>query len=307
MQKPLALTIAVCLGLTGCGVFQKSPTWDKVTKVRPGETTRDPDPSAAYAAKLHRALAESGVQHKVVTYQYRYLTNLREEAVGTRTAVIYRDNTNSKYPWWLKDDRLGRPVWLPNGELNKQIGFYIRREAEVLEQKNYSGGGGGKTTIAFARPTVTPRHSLFAEHGSAVTKIVPVKKAPEPVVRQVIVKAPAAKPQPARRVVAKTPAASEPVAPEKAITKIHFSSKPPESEHIAATELLPPPPIASRSPAPWTSPTELTAEHHSKEIAPADERLEKLFREKNGTKYEPTSTVDRRKMQRLKQTEAARE
>src|SRR5687767_8741754 len=116
MQKPLVLSIAACLGFAGCHVFQKSEKWELATRVRPGETKRDADPSDAYANKLHAALASHGVEHKVVVYQYRYTTRLREEAVGTRTAVIYRDDTKPSHPWWLKDDRLNTPVWLPNGE-----------------------------------------------------------------------------------------------------------------------------------------------------------------------------------------------
>ena len=348
MQKPLALFVAVCLGLTGCQVFQKSQTWEKVVRVRPGETTKDPDPSTAYAAKLHRALADHGVEHKVVTYQYRYLTHLREEAVGTRTAVIYRDATNSKYPWWLKDDRLGRPVWLPNGELNKQIAFYIRREAEVLDQKNYSGGGASnKAVLAAAHPAAAPRRTLIVERRSAVSRIIPVQKAPELVARPVIAKAPAIKPVPAKEPVAtkaiakapavkpsptkeptprqaiakapvvkppepkapiaKAPAASEPVAPEKAITKIHFRATAPAPDRTPANEILPPPPIASHSPAPWAAPTELAPGKKSREIAPVNERLKDLFREKNGTPYDMTSPGDRRKMEKLRRSAAASE
>ena len=343
MQKPLALSIAVCLGLTGCQVFQKSRTWDKISKVHPGETTRDPDPSNAYAAKLHRALAGSGIEHKVVTYQFRYLTHLREEAVGTRTAVVYRDATNSKYPWWLKDDRLSRPFWLPNGELNKQISFYIRRTAEVLEHKDYSGGGAsGKATLAVARPAVAPQHPPIFQHRSVALRVTPAPNAPASAARPLVAKktivktvvskkpmverAPATKLHPAKtpvakRIVAKPPVvkspnvkpvaktapASDPVAPQKPVAAIRFRSSVPAPDRIPSSEILPPPPIASHSPAPWNTPTELSPHQRPKGIVHVDERLEKLFRQVTGTDYNPASPADRRRMEKLRKTAAAQE
>ena len=326
MQKPLALSIAVCLGLTGCQVFKKSEAWDKVSKVRPEETRKDPDPSAAYAAKLHHALAGSRIEHKVVTYQFRYLTHLREEAVGTRTAVVYRDTTNSKYPWWLKDDRLSRPFWLPNGDLGKQVAFYIRSAAEVLEHKDYSGRGtDGKTALAAAHPAFAPQHPTFSQHRSVAAKVTPAPKAlvskpiphKEPVAQRTMAKTPAfqshaAKKPVATRVVAKAPAAKPPeingaIAPEKHAATIRFRSSVPAPKRIAASENLPPPPIAAHSSAPWAAPTELAGHQQPKEIVPVDEHLEKRFREETGTDYNPASPADRRKMLKLKRAAAAQD
>ncbi len=168
MLKSPALSLALCLGLAGCHVFERSAAWTQASRVRPGETSRDPDPSSAYAAKLHQAFAERGMEHKVVLYQYRYTTRRHEEAIGTRTAVIYRDSATPRHPWWLKDDRLITPFWLPNGSLDKQLSFYLRRPAEVLEQTDYPArSGDGKATVALARP-------------GPVTRIVPVRPAPTP-------------------------------------------------------------------------------------------------------------------------------
>ena len=50
------------------------------------------DPSSSYAEKLHRVLLEQGVEHFVVTYQFHYYSNHTTKRVGTRTAVVYRDN-----------------------------------------------------------------------------------------------------------------------------------------------------------------------------------------------------------------------
>ncbi len=149
MQRPLVLTIAaMCFGLTSCQVFEKSEIWDAVTHVTPGDAIRDPDPSAAYSVKLHRVLLEQGVEHFVVTYQFHYFTHQRDEAVDTRTAVVYRDPVSSAYPWWLKDERSATPVWLANGDLAAQISFYIRRPAQVIDQKHFAAGAkSGKATL----------------------------------------------------------------------------------------------------------------------------------------------------------------
>ncbi len=319
MQKPLALTIAVCLGFAGCQVFEKSETWDQAMKVRPGETTRDPDPSNAYASKLHAAFAERGVEHKVVVYQYRYTTRLREEAVGTRTAVIYRDDSNPRYPWWLKDDRSMRPVWLPNGELDKQISFYIRRKAEVIEQKPYPAqSGSGKTSIAFARPAPVLRIAAQPQPAAPVAKTAPAKKAPAPVV----VRKPAPVPQvakapevrkPVPTVVAAKPPTIKKTAPQTVIPKIkpvkHTASAAPffAPQPAPKAEAAPLEPIASRSSAPWSPPAILDTKEQSDLTAPRDIHLEKLFRAKHGTDYNRFSPTDRRKMQQLQNAVAGAE
>ena len=121
---------------------------------RPGDSFREPDPSSSYAEKLHRVLLDEGVEHIVVTYQYHYYTHQYEEALGTRTAVVYRDDADSRYPWWLKDERTANPIWLPNGDLDKQLSFYCHRKAEVIEKTVYParGSGSGKRSLAIARP-----------------------------------------------------------------------------------------------------------------------------------------------------------
>jgi hypothetical protein len=346
MQKPLALSIIACLGLAGCHVFEKSETWDQAVRVRPGETARDPDPSNAYAAKLHAAFAERGIEHKVVVYQYRYTTRLREEAVGTRTAVIYRDNSNGGHPWWLKDDRLNKPVWLPNGELSKQVSFYLRRKAEVIEQKEYPGqAGSAKSTVAFARPAPKLRPIAKPEPQAAVAKITPVKKAAAPIARKptpaparVTVKAPvvwkpvpksvAVKPIEKPRAAKPVPkmAAVKPVVKKSVIKVAPAQIKPvvqpapspvvqaaPSSPIIftpaprpVEPESAPPEPIASRG-ASWSAPVTLDPSEQPALTAPRDRHLEKLFRAKHGTDYNRFSPADRRKMQHLQSGVASSE
>jgi hypothetical protein len=327
MQKPLVFSIAVCLGLTGCQLFEKSDTWEQATRVRPGETAKDPDPSNAYAAKLHHAFAEHGIEHKVVTYQYRYTTHLREEAVGTRTAVVYRDNSDPKYPWWVKDDRLNTPVWLPNGTLDKQISFYLRRPAEVIEQKEYPAQGGvSKTVVAFAKPKAPAPRPLFAEKPVVIAKITPIKKAPAPApepqpVEKKVVLAPA--PKPVEKKVEPAPAPEKPIAKKapayesivqrvaalpKLVIKPFFQAPDPAPPVVAETESLSPPSSPAPHPAvSWTPPATLDPVEQAKDPAPRDAGLEKLFRTRHGTPYDPTSSLDRRKMEQLKHTVASRD
>ncbi len=347
MQKPLALSIAFCLGLTGCHVFEKSETWNQVVKVRPGETTLDPDPSHEYAAKLHAGLMERGIAHKVVVYQYHYTTRHHEEAVGTRTAVVYRDDSSGIYPWWLKDDRLNNPFWLPNGDLDKQISFYIRRKAEVIEAKEYpAGGGSGKSALAFAKPVPALRPIVRPAPQVAVTRITPPKKAPAPVIVQkpapapaivkapVVIKAPEVKApvvvkahEPVTApVVAKAPEATrtgtaikapQPKKPESdesvaqtLVTKIKLAAAVLIPQHTPEPDSAPPAPIASRGNTGnsfWSPPSVLDPQEQSSITAPRDAHLEKLFRAKHGCEYNRFSPTDRRKMQQLQHEFASRE
>ena len=222
MQKLLPLSVALCLSLAGCQVFEKSKTWDTVTSVRPGDSFRQADPSAYYAEKLHQVLLKEGVEHCVVTYQYHYYTHRYEEAVGRRTAIVYRDDADGQHPWWLKDDRTATPFWLPDSNLDEQLSFYCRRKAEVLEKKHYPAHGSGKEVVA-------PRRT--------------------------------------------------------AQNKVQFRT----------------------SIALWVSPASNGPARQASHPVPRDERLEKLFRARNGSSYDPTSAIDRRKMEQLKRGLPAKE
>ena len=131
MSKSLTLSIAACVALTGCQIVHQSPTWKKVVSTRI-TLPREGDTSKIYAEGLHRELLAAGIEHKVVTYEYTYRANLRSEATGERTVVIYRDDVNPKYPWWVKDERRGRPLWLPNGSVEEQLEFYAGRDVEIV-------------------------------------------------------------------------------------------------------------------------------------------------------------------------------
>ena len=174
MKKTYSLVLAVTFTLAACEGSKQKTTWQKVTETRPDKVAAA-DPGEAYTAKLHKLLTADKVEHKVVTYQYRYQTRMREEAVGTHQAVIYKDNSDPANPWWLMDERLGKPVWLPGQDVNKQVAFYLRRNAQVVEQKEFTGGEPASGEITMIAKNTAPTVPA-GEPG--VTRIARVKKAP---------------------------------------------------------------------------------------------------------------------------------
>jgi len=167
MQKSTCLSLAACFAFAGCGVFHSSETWSTVRAVRV-DTRGESDPSAAYAARLSERLTAGNIEHQVVTYQFRYRTRSNEEAIATRTAVVYRDDVNSRYPWWLMDDRLSQPFWLPSGDLAHQISFYIRTPVELVESVTGTRDSSGKTMSKAAREDVEVANIPAMKRGSAV-------------------------------------------------------------------------------------------------------------------------------------------
>ena len=162
MKKLPSIALAACLGLTGCQVFHTSRIWSKVvhSDIEASETG---DVSKSYAEALHRELAAGGIEHKVVTYQYHYRSRLREDATAQRSAVIYRDDSNPTYPWWLMDESHGRPTWLPNGEVAAQLRFYIHRDAEIVDTK--------ATPANTGRRIITRHHKHSVHTGRALPRV----------------------------------------------------------------------------------------------------------------------------------------
>jgi len=293
MPKPLALTIAVCLVLAGCQVFEKSETWETVMRVRPGDSIREPDPSASYADKLHQVLLDQGVEHIVVTYQFHYYSNHYDEALGTRTAVVYRDHADENFPWWLKDDRLASPFWLPNGDLDKQISFYAHRPVEILEKKVYPAhGANGKAAVTLFRRPVAHLRAATLQEPAPVSHIAHVKPA----------QVSPAKPVVAPRTAAEKPIAATPATRTAPVTRIQ--QPPPVAAFKPGPADAPPPPTSATPPlkSSWSAPTVIDPAAQASDPAPRDEHLEKLFRIRNGTDYDRSSTMDRRKMEQLKQS-----
>ena len=164
MQKIASLLVGACVILTGCS--QPSSPWRTARAVRV-DTRDSDDPSAAYAEHLSGVLKTAHVEHKIVTYEYRYRTALREEAIGTRTAVIYRDDKNPNNPWWLMDESLSKPVWLPGEDENRQVSFYMQKPATVVSTTTI-GGEDGKRVIAAP--------DAFASPERMVARLEPVRK-----------------------------------------------------------------------------------------------------------------------------------
>ena len=245
MKNHCSLTLATCLALAACTGSKQKTTWQKVRETKPDKLVATADPSETYTNKLHRMLTENKVEHKVVTYQYRYQTRMRDEAVGTQTAVLYKDNSDPRNPWWLVDSRTGKPVWLPGEDVNKQVAFYMGRKAEVLEQQSFNGGEPGVAS------TMVAKHTPVVPAGEpAVTRIAKIKTAPatETAVAQA---APRAEPAPFIRPARFGPAT-----------------------HGVTIPFTPP--------------------------APAESQYDEQFRRAHGTDYDPSSPIDRRKMETLK-------
>ena len=156
MSKTLPFALCACLLLTGCQMFRTSPLWNKVVHTRL-VLPRLGGGSERYAEGLHREFKAERLPHRVVTYRYR--SRLRDDTTAERTAVIYRDDSNPKYPWWLKDQTSNRPVWLPNGSTEQQLHFYLGRSVEIVD----AGRGMGGEDKQIVRPKMRHRHAEFIE------------------------------------------------------------------------------------------------------------------------------------------------
>ncbi|MEQ1858422.1 MAG: hypothetical protein ABMA13_00640 [Chthoniobacteraceae bacterium] len=151
MRRSLLLSLTAGLVLAGCGALRPSATWSLVRAARV-ETRDAADPSAAFAVQLGAVLKSAGVEHKVVTYEFSHRTRRGEEVTATRTAVVYRDGACARSPWWLMDERLRAPAWLPGEDLGRQLSFYARRRATVLSVAGGSSRDNGGTRLAQLQP-----------------------------------------------------------------------------------------------------------------------------------------------------------
>lgn len=158
MRLALPTLLTACLLAAGCGGLRTSPAWEKVISTR--VDTRDAaDPSAAYAEQISGVLKSANVEHKVITYEFHYRTKLHEDAIETRTSVLYRDPGSSRNAWWLADEQARDPVWVPGSDLDRQLEFYLHRPATVLSVDGHPAGGEAKRQLAQAE---SDRPSFFA-------------------------------------------------------------------------------------------------------------------------------------------------
>ena len=131
MQKLNALTAGIALLVAGCQPTQNSQTWEAV-KAAPHIGPGIPNRSTVYARQLHTTLQRAGVEHKVVTFRFRYPGIQKIDRTGQDVAVIYKDAGSPAQPWWLMSECLWSPVWLPAGPVRRQVDFYLRRPSAIV-------------------------------------------------------------------------------------------------------------------------------------------------------------------------------
>lgn len=161
MRLTLLLSLLACLALAGCGGLRRSPAWEVVLSAR-----IDSHGDADYAEQLSGVLRDAGIEHKVVTYEFRYRTRLRDEAIETRTSLLYRDSGSTRHPWWLVDAHTNNPVWLPGENLDRQLEFHLHRPATVVSVDGVPASSEGK------RHTAEPQ----ADQPSLLARLWPVRK-----------------------------------------------------------------------------------------------------------------------------------
>ena len=136
MQKLAIVSAATTLLFTGCETPRQSRTWETVKAVRhAGPFVKEP--AATYAGELHKTLQNARIDHKVVTFTFRYRSRILLNREGEETAVIYRDPSTPALPWWLMSERLSSPVWLPTQPVPSQVAFYLRRPATVVKVEDF--------------------------------------------------------------------------------------------------------------------------------------------------------------------------
>jgi hypothetical protein len=178
MHKLTILTAGMAMLATGCQFTAPSPTWELVRKAPhtgPGASER----GRTYAEELHKLLQKAGVEHKVVTFTFRYPTSLMIDAPAEDVAVIYKDAASPGHPWWLATDCLWRPIWLPTQSVARQIDFYLARPTQIVSVAEYPAGAPAKSKVRKSRAgsRMTADDAGSKKAGGAA------EKAPEPVLQ----------------------------------------------------------------------------------------------------------------------------
>jgi len=136
MVKTVAFCFVVVVA-SGCSGVKKGAVWNRVVNA-PRATSGEGDRSSIYARGLHSELEKARIPHKVVTYQYPFSSKLYGTGTAERTSVIYRDDRSAAHPWWLMDEQLSRPLWLPTVEVGRQVSFFLRRPATIVSLREYA-------------------------------------------------------------------------------------------------------------------------------------------------------------------------
>ena len=201
MKTTFALASGIALLLVGCHAT-KSDVWQKVIST-PHSTGDAEGKSRAYAAELHTTLLRAGIAHKVVTFQFRYSSKYTISGSAERTAIIYSDPAETKHPYWVMDDHLTSPVWLPEESVERQVSFYLRRPATIVSVSDFPAND-GKSVVPVEKPThrktalsrIQPAAPAQPKAESHHAKIVKLEK-PHTEPQTTIVPAPEKKPAPA--------------------------------------------------------------------------------------------------------------
>lgn len=156
MKIPLSIALAASLVLCGCSVFHRSPTWDSVVASR-SHYSGSVDAKDSYLNRLHQVLQSAGVEHKLVTYSIHIHNVYGEEGIQTATAILYRDETTPRNPWWVMDEYHHVPVWLPSWALDAQLEFFVKAPVDVISVKEFSGSA---PQPAVARVKRTPPQTI---------------------------------------------------------------------------------------------------------------------------------------------------
>jgi hypothetical protein len=233
MKASLSLLLAAALAVSGCSAFQRSPVWESVVNSRAQYTGAEAtDAKDGYLNHLHQILRAAGVAHKLVTYEFTFHDPYREVGVQTASAILYRDETTPRNPWWIMDEYHHVPVWLPNWDVRGQLEFFTQRPVQVISVKDYAGSG------------------------EALSRDAKVERPP-------------------RRMAAHT-------AREKKFRALFtFANAPSKGEK--------PGKVPTRNAAPLAAAGDLP-----------DFRAAALFRSEHGTQFDPSSSVDRTKMNELR-------
>lgn len=167
MYKLSILITGAAIFLTGCEASKRSRAWEIIHTARHAGPHVD-EPAVAYAKRLHGALQDARVEHKIVTFKFRYESRLLLNREGEETVVIYRDTATPAHPWWLMAERLSTPVWLPAAPVESQISFYVTRPATIVKVEDFPAGSAkdarttehdGKTLLKPFKPAKKAKHA----------------------------------------------------------------------------------------------------------------------------------------------------
>jgi hypothetical protein len=242
MTKVAILTGTVAILVAACHPSSHTDTRRRVLAV-PHPTREAGEPDRVFAADLHHTLLARHVPHKVVTVEFPYQDDFHRISTARHTVVVYRDASKKGESWWLMDERLNVPVWLPNEPLERQISFYLARPATVVSVSDFTEDHSkiilpldqaeprrsGTSTIQRADlgagngPAAKPAGKASKPAGgasapkakspSAESKIAPAAKPKEKSAAKAAAAKPAEKPEP--KPIEKSPAKEKAVAVEK--------------------------------------------------------------------------------------------